>query len=282
MKKKDTLLWLVIILLIVLCACQLVFFFSDSKKIINVEEQSETAAITTESEGQPAPRFISFSRPHESTAVVPGETIKISGQIAGLFDGTTTIKITDQAGTVALEQPAIISQSGTNGVYDWTIEAQIPQKIKLGSAYIVAEFVSAVGPDSNFTSMREIEITQKHINQSLDGTWQFVSTYDQDGYPESVVDGISLRMTLAHGKVSGRSACNSFSGSYSVISDNAVEFGPLTTTRMACGDEDMSFETNQLGAFGRAAMYVINSNNELRFFDASSQPVATYSRVIAK
>ena len=153
MKKNDTVLWLVILLLIVLCAFQLVFIFSDSKKTTSTVQQSDSPEIAAQSEQQPEPRFISFSRPHESTVLVPGETIKITGQIAGLFDGATKVKITDSSGAVVVEQPVLLSQTETSEVFNWSAEVVVPTQTALGFAIISTEFISRAHSDFDFTSM---------------------------------------------------------------------------------------------------------------------------------
>jgi heat shock protein HslJ len=208
--------------------------------------------------------------------------VKITGQIAGLIDGATEVKITDSSGAVVVEQPVLLSQTETSDVFNWSSEVVVPTRTAHGLAIISTEFISAEHSDFDFTSMREIEIAKKPINQSLDGTWQLVSTLDQDGYTVAIPEGIQIQMTLNEGKITGRSACNSFTGSYTAAGPDSIMFSPLATTRMACQESSMFIEFNQLRAFSATTSYIINSKNELRLFDVGDGTVATYMRVASK
>ena len=64
----------------------------------------------------------------------------------------------------------------------------------------------------------------------------------------------NVQATLAFqetGKVSGNGSCNRFFGS-AKINGNAIEFGPLGATRMACPEAVMNQEAKYMGALQAA------------------------------
>lgn len=71
-------------------------------------------------------------------------------------------------------------------------------------------------------------------NTSLEGTsWQLVAI---GKHPP--VDGSTITLTFEEGQVKGHSGCNSFGGDYKLKGD-AIEFGMLMSTLMACADSAM-------------------------------------------
>lgn len=67
------------------------------------------------------------------------------------------------------------------------------------------------------------------------------------------------RVSLAFqpdGRVSGRSGCNRFAGKATVGND-AITFGPLASTRMACPPPLMQLETSVLAVLGSARTWTI-------------------------
>ncbi len=61
------------------------------------------------------------------------------------------------------------------------------------------------------------------------------------------------------GTVSGRTDCNSFSGSYEIGSDGAIKFDPLAMTKMFCeGSKDVTF----VGALSQVQSYSVDTRND--------------------
>jgi heat shock protein HslJ len=69
----------------------------------------------------------------------------------------------------------------------------------------------------------------------------------------------SLTLSFEDGKVSGSAGCNNFHGSYST-EGNKVAFGPLATTRRACGEALMTQESGFLAALASAVTWSIDGN----------------------
>ena len=70
----------------------------------------------------------------------------------------------------------------------------------------------------------------------------------------------------AEGRVTGNGGCNRFFGSYKVTGD-ALEFGPLGATRMACPDPIMDHETALFKVLEAAKRFKRNGA-KLTLFDA--------------
>ena len=79
-------------------------------------------------------------------------------------------------------------------------------------------------------------------NQSLnDTTWRLVS-YGSATDPTPAAPDIETTLTFgADGQVSGNMGCNSFSGTFELKGDK-IEFGPITSTMMACEGPGMEQE----------------------------------------
>lgn len=79
----------------------------------------------------------------------------------------------------------------------------------------------------------------------LEGTKWVVDGLIVNQAVSSVPAGVTATLAFADGKVSVESGCNSGSGP-AEIGDTAITFGPIGTTKMACGDPAMAVETHVL------------------------------------
>ncbi len=82
-------------------------------------------------------------------------------------------------------------------------------------------------------------------------------------------EGVEVVMAFGDGTVSGFSGCNRFSGSYRLTVD-ALEFGPLASTRMACPPDAMRLEDDVLGRLAQVVTAVVEPA-ELHLFDAEGE-----------
>jgi len=103
-------------------------------------------------------------------------------------------------------------------------------------------------------------------------TWIWQKTIMNDGTvvtPKKV--GIfTLSFDSTKGSVSGRTDCNSFSGSYKMGSDGFIIFGPMASTLMFCEGSQESLFT---GAINNSSKYMIDSSGNLvllLFYDSGS------------
>src|SRR5215510_5562882 len=56
-----------------------------------------------------------------------------------------------------------------------------------------------------------------------------------------------ISLSFADGRVSGRTGCNTFTGSYT-LAGNSIKFGPIAATRMMCAEGVMTEERQFLSA----------------------------------
>lgn len=90
------------------------------------------------------------------------------------------------------------------------------------------------------------------------GSWQLI----QIG--EAAVDAIAIPTleVTDTGAASGSAGCNQFSGSV-VVSADEIRFGPLATTKMACGKPIDALEARYLAALSAARTWTINGEGNL-------------------
>ena len=110
-------------------------------------------------------------------------------------------------------------------------------------------------------------------SQDLAGTsWQVIGYNNGKQAVTSVIAGTEMDIQFGKdGSVSGNSGCNTYNGSYTV-NGNQIQFGPMASTRMACGDPAgiMEQEQQYLAALETAATYQIEGNAlELRTSDGA-------------
>ena len=113
----------------------------------------------------------------------------------------------------------------------------------------------------------------KATSQDLAGTsWQVIGYNNGKQAVTSVIAGTEMDIQFGKdGSVSGNSGCNTYNGSYTV-KGNQIQFGPMASTRMACGDPAgiMEQEQQYLAALETAATYQIEGNAlELRTSDGA-------------
>jgi heat shock protein HslJ len=108
----------------------------------------------------------------------------------------------------------------------------------------------------------------------VEGDWQLLSG-QIDGNPIPLVAASPITLRLEGTRVSGRSACNQYGGSF-LIDGDAIQFGELSTTLMACEPAVMDSESAYSQALGRIDTFTIEGTDlvltgggvELRFAPA--------------
>ncbi|MDH5508690.1 MAG: META domain-containing protein [Anaerolineae bacterium] len=111
---------------------------------------------------------------------------------------------------------------------------------------------------------------------SLDGTsWSLIQINGAAPLPDS-----SATIAFDAGQVGGNSSCNTYQGSYTLGPDNAIEFGMLASTLMACmdgrGDQEAAFNTalSQTTAFtlsGDTLTLLDNTGSTLLVFQSAAE-----------
>jgi heat shock protein HslJ len=100
--------------------------------------------------------------------------------------------------------------------------------------------------------------------------WQLVSV---GGAP--AVPGSQATMTLNGGTVSGTAGCNRYSGSYVLGPGDALKFGQIAMTQMACAAPVMAQEQAFATALGATAS-AVSTGGTLLLKDASGADLATF------
>jgi heat shock protein HslJ len=109
---------------------------------------------------------------------------------------------------------------------------------------------------------------------SLEGTtWQLAAV--AGAADPAMVAGMGATLALAGGQAGGFGGCNQFTASYTLDGD-ALSFGEPATTKMACEDTKMSFESVYLGALPTVASYTI-ADGSLTLLDGNGTAALTYT-----
>jgi heat shock protein HslJ len=103
----------------------------------------------------------------------------------------------------------------------------------------------------------------------LNGTsWQLGKIGDQP-----VQEGTQPTLQFTQpGQVSGSGSCNRFSGTVT-FSGDAISFGPLASTKMACADSINSQETQYFYALSTAQRFLLQGNSLQIFSSAMDRPL---------
>ena len=97
-----------------------------------------------------------------------------------------------------------------------------------------------------------------------------------------VLDNVQSTMSIdATGRATGLGGCNSYGGPARINGD-AIRFGPLATTRMACtpavGDQEQRF----FAALASATRFGFTPEGKLVLYDANGAVVVTFGRLIGQ
>jgi len=112
------------------------------------------------------------------------------------------------------------------------------------------------------------------------GSWVLVEGV-AGGQPIPIVEGTEITLEIEGSTVSGRSACNQYSGELTVV-DGVVRVGQLGGTEMGCDPPVMASETAYLQALGSVTgarrdgetLVLLGPDVELRFGRSEEVPTA--------
>lgn len=97
------------------------------------------------------------------------------------------------------------------------------------------------------------------VTDRLAGTiWKLLSVADQP-----VPAGLSATLAFDAGQASGSSGCNTFSGQYELTGPDSIRIGPLATTRKACPEPAMTFETTYLAALSAVTTWAVPADTPI-------------------
>lgn len=115
---------------------------------------------------------------------------------------------------------------------------------------------------------------ERQTPSSLAGTWTVTGFNNGREAVVSPIVNSNLTLSFENGRVSGRSGCNTFTGSYTT-EGNRIKVGTLASTRMMCVDNDVMTQEQQ---FLKALESVVKwsvEGNELDMHRADGQRALT-------
>jgi len=94
---------------------------------------------------------------------------------------------------------------------------------------------------------------------SISGQWKLVSYGSASSQTPAVADVDAAIEFGSDGKMNGNVGCNGFGGDYKVKGD-AITFGPVMSTMMACADPIGMQEASVLAALSQTASFALDGN----------------------
>ena len=101
----------------------------------------------------------------------------------------------------------------------------------------------------------------------LDGTsWLLTDYISPDGAVFTVPAAVTPLLAFDGGNLTGNAGCNTFSSTYTVTGD-AIEIGPITSTKMACEEPMSTVENAYLAALESVDKVAILDDGKLQLWD---------------
>jgi len=101
----------------------------------------------------------------------------------------------------------------------------------------------------------------------LDGTsWLLTDYVSPDGAVFTVPAAVTPLLAFEGGNLTGNAGCNTFSSTYTVTGD-AIELGPIMSTKMACEEPMASVEAAYLAALESVDKVAILEDGKLQLWD---------------
>ncbi len=91
-------------------------------------------------------------------------------------------------------------------------------------------------------------------------TWAWIETIENNDKSIIPKRPGAFSITLANGKVVGKTDCNSFFSTYQIGSDGVISFGPIGSTKMACEETQETVFTDFISKTSR---YTLDANKNL-------------------
>jgi heat shock protein HslJ len=109
--------------------------------------------------------------------------------------------------------------------------------------------------------------------RSVTGTW-----LAEDIGGAGVIDNLQSTLQLSEdGSVSGTGGCNNFAGK-AILAGDAISFGPLAATRMACVPAVNDQEAKFFDALSKTQSWRIDATGKLELFDSAGTRLALMAR----
>lgn len=178
------------------------------------------------------------------------------GNVAG-GSGCNTYRgpYTIDGATIAIGQLAVTAMACTGAAAP--VEEAYLQILPLMTRFAVTGDALEMSNESGAILLRFAVRESSSLTQTR---WLATGVNNGVGGVESVVAGTELTAIFGEdGTVTGSGGCNTFSGPYTVDGD-AIEIGPLASTRKACEEAVMAQEAAYLQALDNATTYAITGD----------------------
>jgi heat shock protein HslJ len=227
--------------------------------------------------------LIAFNEGGSSLAVKPGTQItalfdaqgKVSGS-AGCNQYTASYEATLNG--LSIGAPATTKMACGEPAGIMTQETVYLQTIQGASGYSISGNTLTVTDSGGkalltYSTVPPYEMTPASLTGT---TWYLNSLVDAQGQIWSPVSGYPISLLFsAEGNVSGKSGCNSYSGSYTATG-NSITISGFAVTMMYCGDPGvMDRETTYLSVLPQMKIYKI-TGNELMLSDGTGKITMLY------
>ena len=141
--------------------------------------------------------------------------------------------------------------------------------MSLGLVAVTAMLVAAcsTGAASPAPSAAASEAVSPAGPLSLDGTsWRLSDYVSPDGSVFTVPAAVTPLLAFQDGQLTGNAGCNTFNASYTVTGD-AIEIGPVMSTKMACEEPMASVEAAYLAALEAVNKVAMLDDGKLQLWD---------------
>ena len=141
--------------------------------------------------------------------------------------------------------------------------------MSLGLVAVVAIVVAAcsTGAASPAPSVAASEAVSPAGPPTLDGTsWRLSDYVSPDGQTFTVPAAVTPLLAFDGGQLTANAGCNTFNASYTVTGD-AIEIGPIMSTKMACEEPMASVEAAYLAALEAVNKVAVLDDGKLQLWD---------------
>ena len=121
------------------------------------------------------------------------------------------------------------------------------------------------------TGLASVAVAGSGTGGQLEGRLWVLRVYATGATMDDVPPGVDANATFDGGTISGKSGCNTFSGTYTA-SGASLTVGALASSRKLCGRPGDSVEAAYLADLSAAATYTATSRS-LLVFDATGRPI---------
>jgi heat shock protein HslJ len=126
---------------------------------------------------------------------------------------------------------------------------------------------SASSAPSAASASPEASVTGSAPALSLDGTsWRLSDYVSPDGQSYTVPAAVTPLLSFENGQLTGNAGCNTFNAPYTVTGD-AIEVGPIMSTKMACEEPMATVEGAYLAALDSVNKIAILDDGKLQLWD---------------